>query len=744
MDFTFALVILLQISLFTFIGYPLSLYFSRDVKNGKVIALLTSAPIFGVITLLLLGLIGLKLQVSQYGIVVFLFMGSLILSGYIVLKYWRRNFNNLLRLIGLSLIIIFSITCGSIVLYTPDTQNIELNHYFPLTNDDTFSYIAQIDQIRFVGALTPQYMYPAGFYGVFSHAVNIAAAVTSFVAGQSEFFSLETHVAFFTTIRCVIPLMAIGIFSILVLLGIEIKYSIFGTAFFLGGNFCFGQIFQQFIRSAYGDICAIGFIILVFLALQSQKKTPLIFLCGLVSGVFAATSPEAHPFYLIILFCFSLILVFFRPNNITLIKILKTLFYYGIGLFCGVVTLIPGLYIDLLGQSPSLMGHPGDWVAQIGFFMQSFGILPVFVGNPLNSYGIINIVLMIIIFGFVVISPVYVIIKLNELKKTNDPQLNPRIFLGVLSSVFIFSYLLLFLIGRGYALQKVSEYFCFVPAIICSVVLNDIEIIIQRHKKILTLFLIAVIIFLFVFLSSTIPLKLDALNNYHNTVISNPDIDTYSLTPLLNNSVKSVDVDLRGSALNMFLYQNRMTGLPISFKSTDTHRFYRTSEVTPTSGDWVFLMSHPNTLNGQYLDINRPPPASIIDDTQLVRRSNYVKTISEQSNWLAVEGTNSSNALRWLSNEGRFEIMSYDSKGILHVNIYPGPDLNFDNCVQIIINGTVISNLTPDELPKELNLTLSNLKNNSDVNGEIQITGHLSGIRQIRVGGLYIQNPARS
>lgn len=744
MEYNFAYMILFQISLFTCIGCPLSLYLSREFNRSKAIAILFAAPIFGIQALLFFGLIGLKLQVSQYLITIFLSLGSLILSVYLVIKYWNENYENLARSIGIALLVIFGITCASIILYTSDSNNIEFSNYFPLTNSDTFAYLGQIDQIKFMGVLSPQYEYPAGFYAIFSSAVNLRAAVTTLVAGQSDFFSLDTHMAFFSTIRCVIPLVTIGIFSILILSGIEIKYSIFGTIMFLGGNFCFNQIFQQFLSSAYGNVSAIGLIIFVILALQSKRKNVLLFLGGLVSGVLTATSPEAHPFYLLILFCFYFILVLFIIKNVNFSKILENFFYYVLGLFCGLVTLIPGLYIDLCGQSRSLMGHSGDWVAQIGFFFQTFGILPAFIGNPLSTYDISNIILILIIFIFVVISPIYVIIKLKEWKKSNDSQLKIQIFLGVLSSVFILSFLSFLLTGRGYALQKVSEYFCFVPAIMCSVVLNDLETMGKRNKKVLIAFQLGVFIFLLVFLSSAIPQKIDALNTYHNILISNPEMNSYSLAPLLNDSVKSVEVDMRGITLDLFLYKNRMTGLPISFLSTDTDRFYRKNKVTPTNEDWVFRMTHPPTREGEFMDINQPSSVSYVNDTQLMKRNNYIIINSSQSYWVTAEGRTPSEALRWLSREGYFSILSCNPGGYLHLKIYPGPDLNMDNRILITINEFVLIILTPDELPKEINLKLPNITLNSDALGKVQIIGSFSGIRQIRLGGLYIDNTSES
>ena len=740
MDYSFISIIGLEILIFGIVGSPLCFYLSKEFEDLKVIAILTAAPIFGVIELLFFGTLGLKLHLSQYLVTSIVIFFSLMSLCYIILKYWKNNYTKLIYYISLSLAIIFIITSASIVLYTSDIQNIGSKNYFLLTNEDTFSYIAEIDQIRFVGALSPQYEYPAGYYALFSHAVNIRAAVTAFVASQSDIFSLETHVAFFILLRCVIPLMAIGIFSILVLSNIEIKYCIFGTALFLGGNFCVNQIFQQFLSSAFGDVCSIGLIILIILALHAHKKSLLVFLCGLVTGILAAASPETHPFYLIILLVFSISLILILFKTIILFDAFKKGFYYFLGFLCGIVALFPGLFIDLWVRSGALGGHPGDWIAQVGFFLQTFGILPGFGGDPLISYGITNILLMIIIFGFVVISPVYVIIKLIELKKTNAPQLTTQIFLGVLSSVFILSFLSLFIMGRGYAMQKVSEYFCFVPAIICSIILNDVEVVVKRNKIALIIFFIATIIFLLVFLSSTLPLKQEALNHTYYIVKENPDLDSYSITPLLNNSIKSVDVDIQGPALNLFLYQNRMTELPISFTATDTIRFYRIYNVTPADGEWVFHMSHPNTLQSKFWDITQPPTASNVIEAQLVKRSNYVKIFTAQSNWIPMEGKDSSDGMRWLSNNGSFVIMSCDPNSVLHIYIGGGPDLTPDNKIQIIINSEIVSNLTPYELPKELNLKISNVKIKSDVNGEIKIIGPQSGIRQIRVARLYIKN----
>ncbi len=58
----------------------------------------------------------------------------------------------------------------------------------------------------------PRLEYPAGFVPIIDHSINIRGAVTALVEGQAQLFHLETHVAFFATIRNAIILATAGIF----------------------------------------------------------------------------------------------------------------------------------------------------------------------------------------------------------------------------------------------------------------------------------------------------------------------------------------------------------------------------------------------------------------------------------------------------------------------------------------------------------------------------------------------------
>lgn len=56
----------------------------------------------------------------------------------------------------------FLIVLSATALHTLDFKG-NLNDYFPRTNDDTFSYLGQIDQLRTARTMVPQMEYPAGY-----------------------------------------------------------------------------------------------------------------------------------------------------------------------------------------------------------------------------------------------------------------------------------------------------------------------------------------------------------------------------------------------------------------------------------------------------------------------------------------------------------------------------------------------------------------------------------------------------
>jgi hypothetical protein len=186
--------------------------------------------------------------------------------------------------------------------------------YFPLTNDDTFTYLGYIDQIRNTGWITPRITYPAGYVPLIDSAVSIRAPSVIFSADFADILGLETHSAFFLSQRMALPIIALGASGIVMIATGNWMATSLCFAPLVFGNVLLHQIFQQFNSSTMGTVIGPVIVALAIWTVRRERSGSEVVaghvLAGWACGTMAITSVEAHPFYLMAFGLVALIPIF--------------------------------------------------------------------------------------------------------------------------------------------------------------------------------------------------------------------------------------------------------------------------------------------------------------------------------------------------------------------------------------------------------------------------------------------------
>lgn len=306
-------------------------------------------------------------------------------------------------------------------------------------------------------------------------------AVAALVAGQAELFNLESHRAFFSTIRATIPLSAIGIGSLLIMLGAGYPAAIAATFLFIGGNYMLHQVLQQFLSSSLGVVAVIGTLILLMNAIQSRFSPAFVLISGVAAGIFGMTSPEAHLF-IPLGFCLFLAAAKFFPKHIAGPQLsFKVFCIFGLGFFIGISPLLPHIYRDLFPQSNVISaGHPGDWIARPGYIAQAGGVFPFYTGEThaalfkhFKRVIFPTIPAVLVMLG--TLGGIFYLISVPFFSTSLKSRKGAMYFLMGLVSLITYSVgVLFFLKGRGYAMLKVFDWYSFIPAVVLGLSLPDI------------------------------------------------------------------------------------------------------------------------------------------------------------------------------------------------------------------------------------------------------------------------------
>ncbi len=214
----------------------------------------------------------------------------------------------------------------------------------------------------------------------------------------------------------------------------------------------------------------------------------------------------------------------------------------------------------------------------------------------------------------------------------------------------------------------------------------------------------------------------------------------------LESELKNLDsrltysLDLDQDLADLVLYANRMTQNNIT-SLRFSHR-YRWS--TPLKIDYI--------LRGANLpmeDINRPPGGVSSGDKtlEMVKYYNYIMIDynAENNSWVGgPEGNLPGHKLRWFNRNAPFIVFpanNLDSIRNLHLTLYPGPDLVRENLFLIKLEGGKIFSVEKQFLGngKEIIIPLPSGTNQIPIKGQIEVIGPHNGLRQLRIGNIYIE-----
>jgi hypothetical protein len=714
-------------------GLPAVLLAQRVTSSiAQKNALLLLAPSFGATTYLAASpLFHVTLGLKSHTAAIAATVAAVIL---ILLQRSRppRGFSNfhpsgILALLGL----------GLLVLNSQDIMKLSIQNYFPLTNGDTFAYLGHIDQIRNVGANTPVLSYRAGYAPMIEHAFNLRLPGVSLVAAIADLFQLETHSAFFLVQRIAIGAMLLGLAGLVLFatqsaIAAVISITVAGVA-----NFFAHQALQQFNSSTLGGVATIALVGAIWWTLSQDevafsKRTAVI--GGILSGLFwvaiFGTSPEAFP----VVCCtfgagLGLELLLRRKKRNAL------LFFAIAALSFGIWFLPQGLSVaaaQVHQLRSGVSSHPGDWIAGTGILMQLTGVTlttnPYFSSYPGELLRVALLMISLVAFAWIALG-------WSVLSRHTEPTPacpTPVIVRATLIPFTLWLIIcgMLFARGHGYAMLKAIDYLCFFPALVLAVGLYSAYSRINS-KKSRVVFLSLTTGSLALLLPVLGQQKSVILNQYATYVERMPRLDQLALAGP-DQSVYPLAVDLRLEALDLFLYINRWQSTPIAFAASDSSRFR--PEIPASKSNKLLRVQLAGDRTIEIADICTPRRLAGTSYFVFAPLNGQLRIIRD-GGWLPPEGDPSTGMMRWLSQTGRFEILRGTDKRLeikILATLQPGPDIQADNTIEILIAGNSSVILPANTLPRTICLGVTE-NGTGNITGKIIVHGPIKGIRQIRV-----------
>ena len=731
-----------QVGFFALIGLPFSLYLAAGKQRNTILGVYTAAPIFGIFPAIWISVMSLKCGVDQgISTILLIILSSLLTIFFVKFRQNSSQFHGNKLIVVKSFGLILIIVCLTNYFNISDLTTVGIKDYFPRTNDDSFSALGMIDQIRISKTLLPRMEYPAGYFPGYFQGINIAAAVTALVAGQAELFFLDTHVAFFSTLRMTLPLVSVGIFSLILILGGGLFFATLATALFIGGNFMLHQILQQFLRSAVGAVCAVGVVSLAALAVQERFPLILVSLIGAATGIFAMASPEAHLFVVASLGLYFLASAIIISPTKSFSDSVIIVFFYFLGFTVGSLPLLPGLFIDLLPMSVALIGHPGDWCAQLGFLVQASGIGPFtyFHSQMSMSHPGVCEWLGAIFFSIAtLLGFIYLFVSHMIPSPVRIKSINMSLFLGLTSIIPLAAWGILFMLGRGYAMLKVADYFTFLPVVIICFSLSQVSDLLSTVRpRFDVIFKGFCLVALSGYCLITLPNKQSIFKEYISNIEAGPKLQDYYYES--KSDVNGILVDLDTFPLYLFLYVNRFRPVPLYFESNVR---YILKDDKKTNLTHVFRMGHKPIADSGFIDINRPSLGCQPARSELVDANVCLKIIQSDGNgWLPASGEYPDGLYRWLSGVGEFKIFElHILDGVkLHASISPGPDLLPENHIEVVLNDQILVALESIDLPREISVRIPSTGISDTISGSVRVVGPSHGLRQIAISRLYLE-----
>jgi hypothetical protein len=749
------ILILVIIGIWFILGFPVSITILR--WSGERIGLvgrrvcIIAAPLFGFCFSSLIGIIALRLHLDQGEVL----LGLLVLSASLLFirgRFFSECFASPIERrhwLGTATILILL----AITLHSADLAGRKLEDYFPRTNDDTFTYLGLVDNVIVEHTIAPPMHYPSGIIPLYHSVAYLRDACVSVVAGLAELLHLDTHVAFFVVLRSVLPMATLGLFSLCGLLEWPLALCAATAIFFVTGNFVCHQIFQQFLSSASGLVASIATLLLLGLAIRANFQIGPVLLTGLAAGVGALLSPEAHPLLLAGIGAgFGIYLLHESQRRV---NVMAAIVLFVLTSVATVILSVPHLYPALWKQETSaLTGRPGDRLAAVPPFIgQWLGIRTSVVKPVLTTEWPLQIVLL----GLVVVGLIYFFRKRHEQEHT---RLFKTVFSKIMGGALIAwtcLFLALFWRGRGYAMLKTTDYFCFTPALCLGAAADGILNMGNHasHKRTTLLALACVSLFAF-YAGFAYENKSDFIAHYKTNVEAGPPVSAYRLSAEAPAIV--VLPDLSGNAtggsgpLDLFVYCNRWANFQIVFPEEDSVRYRSTaSEFVP---DHIFRLGA-NPLPGEaFMDINRSPSQQKLPLHELIENHGYLRLSTpavwpSPAEWLGAEGHLTDGIMRWLAGDvGHFRVYrsAVPSRPLrVSVRLRPGPDFRPDNRVRIVVNHQIIGEISPSESDSGENHRFELPSFNSVfADGFLQIEGSRLGMHRIAVLNLSVDETDNS
>lgn len=597
--------------------------------------------------------------------------------------------------------------------------------YFPLINDDTFSYLGHIDQIRSAGWIAPRISYPAGYVPLIDHAVFIRTPSVIFSADFADILKLETHSAFFLSQRMALPMIALGASAIVMIATGSRVATLLCFAPLVFGNVLLHQILQQFNSSTMGTVIGPVVVALTIWTVRSERSEREIavghLLVGWACGTLAITSVEAHPFYLMA-FGFVALLPIVRDRQMK--RTVSCVATFGCGYLAASFPLVVKVWPALMSQYVNAgNGHPGDWIASPGFLMQATGV--TFTTDPrLMSYAVLPLLTAITVL-VVLLSAIAIIgrglINLDE----PEPVLRSDRF-TLFSIVVLFTILQIYLYDRGvgYGLLKLTDYFAFLGSVVIAVAafeisLNSVEIVRLTMLAAITAYCVVTLIE-----------KQHILTSYRERTASMPLPFAYNLGG--EGAGETISADLSAEPLNLFLYENRYHTAQILFRASESSRYALLDGSQSAEPRYVARMFQVGAMGTVVADITYCTQTAAAT-LKIVPAAGQIHLLLPDPHWLAPDGDTVDQLWRWLSVSGKFVVFGqFSNQRSVVFQLAAGPDLLQSNRIEIYIEGQRLQSISPDALPIRINIPLAP-QPDSTVTGEIRIAGPVSGIHQVSI-----------
>jgi hypothetical protein len=540
----FCALVILLFGFFLVLGLPAAVRLSQTMADARLArGWVLLAPSIGVMLYLssatMLHAIGVSGAALLYA--------ALLLSMALLIAFDRSGTYRLLSL----LLVVIVIVVVAVALSSVDVDHAGLD-YFPLTNDDTFSYLGLIDQIRSTGWVRPLITYPAGFQPLIAHAIDSRAPGAVLVADIADAFSLKSHTAFFLVQRLTIPVVATGATGVVLLATGSIWAACLCFVALICGNGVFYQVLQQFNSSSMGTI--VGVVTLASLVWASSPERSYREavagwgIAGFSVGTMAVTSLEQHTFYLIACGAVFAAALFLRPCR-------KRFIGFGVafaaGFFLPSFWIIARIWQITAGQYLSTAGDMNAAVLARPSFLYFMSGVTFFLPPKMSGHPVPLAICAVATVAVFIAATAYLLWK--------SPGNNGALVLGLFGLVLLSLEALLYGLRIGYGLMKIADYFAFLSAVSTSVA----AAMVASSSRLRAAISFAVLTFC-VFAAIQ---KITIFKFYR------AETEKIALPETFNSAHNSEPAGLTMEQFNLFLYENRMVAAPIVVKPGRSNRF---------------------------------------------------------------------------------------------------------------------------------------------------------------------------